>query len=491
MRSIFRKQLIIYFAIIIMSLSILGVALWGLFRNYFIEQKLAILDEQCYEFAGIYEEYNRRIAEYTYIGPLEHLEISELGRQLQQAAASMADTLNKYLDASIFIIDTDSNIIVASPDISELRGETFFNPAFNGIYGGERVSTQGKLGGLLRSNSLTVAYPMFLNGEFNAAVFANAPISDIEKSLSDVAGITLMCLGATAVMAFIFIYIFSRQITSPIKRISAAAGVIAGGDFEKRLTVKSRDEVGLLAQSFNNMAESLNNQETQRRQFIANISHDLRSPLTSMRGFLQAMIDGTIPEGSREKYIGIVLEETIRLSKLANDILDINKIQTLDIEISPTDFDINELIRKTAEMFEGDVREKEIQFSLEFAAENTTVHADYEKIRRVLCNLLDNAVKFTPNGGAVTIETQEAENGRLAVSVSDSGRGISAKEQKRVFERFYKADTSRGEDTHGSGLGLAIVREFIRAHGESITLASEAGLGARFTFTLKLSEHNA
>ncbi|MCL2699906.1 MAG: HAMP domain-containing histidine kinase [Defluviitaleaceae bacterium] len=262
--------------------------------------------------------------------------------------------------------------------------------------------------------------------------------------------------------------------------MNEAAKVIAGGDFEKRIEVKTRDEVGQLGESFNNMAESLAQQERLRRDFIANVSHDLRTPLTSMRGFLKAMLDGTAPPEKTRHYLGIVLAETERLSEMANDILALNRLQSEEPVLTRSEFDVNELITGTVSVFETRIAEREI--TLETKLENTEkTNADYEKIQRVVYNLLDNAVKFTPPGGKINIETRAAEK-KIFVKIKDTGCGINPEQQKRVFDRFYKTDEARSES--GSGLGLSIARAFIKAHGEDITLVSTEGEGSEFEFSL-------
>jgi signal transduction histidine kinase len=198
-------------------------------------------------------------------------------------------------------------------------------------------------------------------------------------------------------------------------------------------------------------------------------------------------LDGAAPEENRDRYLRIALDETERLSKLANDILDVSRIQNMGIDMDVKPFDINELIRKTLITFESRVTAKEINMRLIFAEKRTVVAADQGKISRVIYNLVDNAIKFVEQGGEITVETTVSGD-KARVSVRDDGKGVGAEDQKRVFERFYKADASRGEDKKGSGLGLSIVREFIKAHGGSVTLSSEPGKGCRFSFTLPLEE---
>ncbi len=205
-----------------------------------------------------------------------------------------------------------------------------------------------------------------------------------------------------------------------------------------------------------------------------------------MRGFLQAISDGTVPPDRQPYYLDIVIDESERLIKLSNDMLDMHRIQEADLTADITDFEINALIRKIIMGFERRALDKKIMVACSFTHPEDFVRADQEMLTRVLYNLLDNALKFTPDGGQITVETT-VEGRTLNVSVGDNGRGMTEEEQKRAFDRFYKGDPSRGEDKMGSGLGLSIVKEFIRAHGEQIKVTSEPGKGSVFSFTLQLN----
>ncbi len=241
-----------------------------------------------------------------------------------------------------------------------------------------------------------------------------------------------------------------------------------------------------LCDSFNKMANNLANLEKRRREILSNISHDLRSPITSIRGFLQAILDGTIKEDNYKHYMKIIYDETARLQKLSDSVLDLNKLDDSINALNMTDFDINDVIEETLKLIKVKADAKNIELRHRFEWENVIVHADIDKIRRVVNNLVDNAVKFTESG-TVTVRVRVSEN-KVLVSVEDTGIGLSDEEQSRVFERLYKADASRGIDKTGSGLGLAIVKEFIRAHNQTIELESEKGKGSKFTFSLDLAE---
>jgi signal transduction histidine kinase len=247
--------------------------------------------------------------------------------------------------------------------------------------------------------------------------------------------------------------------------------------------------MGYLAASLSYMARTVANSEDDQKKFIANVSHDFRSPLTSIKGFLEAMLDGTIPPEMHEHYLGVVLNETERLTKLTNSLLALNNLNTKGMLLHMTDWNINDVIRKVAVSFEQVCRRKEIRVKLILSGDILIVHADVDKIQQVLYNLVDNAIKFSGNGSEIEIETTE-KGGKVFVSVKDNGIGIPKEDQNQIWERFYKSDLSRGKDKKGTGLGLSIVREIIRAHGENISLVSTEGVGSKFTFTLKRSELN-
>ncbi len=478
--TIFKKQLIVYLTALSVSFLLLGLILSQVMSGYFTTQKENVLIGQGEKIAQLYMQ--AATANGWYYGAIS---LNQINREIE--------ILKEYLDASLLITDFDLSVMYTTTDIDikiaeNLNLKTILSTEdIEKLKEGETITTTGKLGGVFAEQVLTVGYPIMIRDEAVGAIFMNSSIPELKKTIREAVSIILLCLLVSAIISFVLIYISSKSISKPLRQMNAAAKIIANGNFEKRIDLKSVDEIGQLAESFNNMAESLHKQEEQRREFIANISHDLRSPLTSMKGFLQAISDGTVPPEKQDYYINIVLDETDRLSKLANDLLDLNKLEALKIDLNITNFDINALIRATMPNFEKRVKDKAIETELRLAQETTHIKADYDKIQRVLYNLIDNAVKFTHSGGKIGIETSII-NGMVKIAVSDNGDGISPEEQKRIFERFYKVDSSRGKDKRGSGLGLSIVKEFIKAHGQSIDLDSKLGEGACFSFSLPLSE---
>ena len=260
--------------------------------------------------------------------------------------------------------------------------------------------------------------------------------------------------------------------------ITEGANEFEAGNLEYHIELNSRDEMGYLAATLNYMSSELDKMEEYQRNFIANVSHDFRSPLTSIKGYLEAIIDGTIPPEMYEKYLTRVISETDRLTKLTQGMLTLNSLDSKGY-LSRTNFDINRVIKDTAASFEGTCATKNIVFELTFSDTIQMVYGDLGKIQQVLYNLIDNAIKFSHADSVIYIQAN-AKNEKVFISVKDTGEGIPKESIKKIWERFYKSDQSRGKDKKGTGLGLAIVKEIIQAHGENIDVISTEGVGSPF-----------
>jgi len=322
-----------------------------------------------------------------------------------------------------------------------------------------------------------------------AAVYLHTPVPEIQKLQSSVFRLFMISGGVAIFLAIILVYIFSLRFTRPLKQINNAAKIIAGGEFRNRLVVSSQDEIGQLADSFNQMVSDLQKLEEMRRGFIANVSHELRTPMTSIRGFVEGILDGTIPPDRQKDYLLIVKDETNRLNRLVNDLLDLAKMESGEIKLNIKPFDINEIIRICVIKLETLITSKNLEIEANFESDNLLVSADRDSIERVIINLLHNAVKFSNENGKIILETAKNKE-KVLLSIKDSGIGIDGDEQKRVWDRFYKSDKSRGKDITGTGLGLAIVKNIINEHKQEIWVESEIGSGTKFTFTLDYFKSN-
>lgn len=282
-------------------------------------------------------------------------------------------------------------------------------------------------------------------------------------------------------LAFFGIYLANAR---PLHKLLNGAKKFSITRKNSPICVRSHDEYGELAQTLNVIAEELNSFDDYQRKFISNVSHDFRSPLTSIRGYVQAMTDGVIPPENQEKYLNIILFETNRLTKLTTDLLNVNNFGKNNFLLDISDFDIHAAIANTIDILEGSARNKNITFETELACDGPLlVVGDPDKIHQVLHNLLDNAIKFSHNDSQIFIRTR-TRGERVFVSIKDTGIGIPKESLGRIWDRFYKTDLSRGRDKLGTGLGLSISKEIINAHRQTINVVSTVGVGSEFVFTL-------
>ncbi len=255
------------------------------------------------------------------------------------------------------------------------------------------------------------------------------------------------------------------------------------GDYSQKINHTYNDELGYLSNTLDYMAEELDTLEDEERIFVSNVSHDFRSPLTSIKGYVEAIMDGTIPVEIQDQYLQIILDETNRLSKLTESLLELNQFGKNAPKLNITSFDINEVILATTRAFGVSLKSKNLSIKTKLEPGALFVEADFDKIQQVIYNLVDNAIKFSHEGSSIDFETY-VKHGKVFVSIKDHGIGISSENQKKIWDRFYKIDSSRGKNKMGSGLGLSIVKAIINAHSENINVVSTLGAGTEFIFTL-------
>ena len=347
---------------------------------------------------------------------------------------------------------------------------------------GNRLYTIGTFYDIFQEEVLSVSAPITGDMVTCGYVFLHLPMSVVTREENRFLNVVYLTALILFGLSFIILLFFTVFVYLPLRKVTYGAKRYAEGDFEYNIPVTSQDEIGYLQGTLNYMSDEIAKGEERQRKFIANVSHDFRSPLTTIKGYLEAILDGTIPQELYPKYLNIVISETQRLNKLTEGMLTLNALGP-DGYLTKSNFDINHTIRDTAAAFEGACVEKGITFDLTFSDTIQMVYADFGKIQQVLYNLIDNAIKFSREGGVIYITVSERGD-KVYVSVKDTGIGIPAKSQQRIWERFYKTDLSRGKDKRGVGLGLAIVREIIQAHGENIDLISTEGVGSEFIFSL-------
>lgn len=409
-------------------------------------------------------------------------------QQNQVSSKELQTTLNEledYLAVKIWYCDAEGNILFLShPEKYEIPPENLYelDPSLSL---NDPFSFIGNFHDTFSEEMLTYGGP--IEGEnlpISGFIVLHAPFSQISDVMKNMFLNFLVPICILIILSMLLLLYLARKILVPLNQLSHVAREYASGNFEITTGITSRDEIGELASNLEYMASELNKLDEYRKSFIANISHDFRSPLTSIKGYIEAMLDGTIPKDNQERYLKIVLSETQRLTKLTTSMLELNKSDSYGLTLNFINFDILEVINATIDIFEGTCAKRYIVIRKNCQTTETTVYADKTKIQQVIYNLVDNAIKFSPHGATITISVIDA-NEKIFVSVKDTGSGIERKNQLKIWDRFYKIDTSRGKDKQGSGLGLSIIREIIRAHDENITLTSTPGVGSEFTFSLK------
>lgn len=405
-----------------------------------------------------------------------------------ETVKTQLDFLSVYLNSNIQIINPSGRLVLDTSrpiNVEEaIMIENFDPTATAGSY-----YMVDNFFGFYETDVLSVVAPITSDYMVKGYVVIHCPLNEIRESSNNILNISYITLIILFLLSLIILIFFTDMVYIPLRKITHATEQYAGGNMHYDFQVESDDEMGYLAACLNYMADQIANSEDDQKKFIANVSHDFRSPLTSIRGYLEAMLDGTIPPEMHEKYIQIVLNETERLTKLTNSLLLLNNLNTRGMLLDKTDFNINQVIRDTAVSFEGTCLKKTMAIELVLTEEELYVHADLEKIQQVLYNLIDNAIKFSHHNSVIRIETSLKKN-KLFVSVKDSGIGIPKEDQKLIWDRFYKSDLSRGKDKKGTGLGLSIVKEIINAHNENINVISTEGVGTEFIFSLQLAKSN-
>lgn len=396
------------------------------------------------------------------------------------------DALAVYMNSTIWIINPSGRMVLDSSAPLDLEKEkvieNFDSTATAGSY-----YTEGNFFGYFENDVLSVFAPITYNYRVQGYVIIHMSMAAIDAETNSFLNISYIMLLILFVLSLIILIFFTEIVYVPLQKIISATEQYASGNMHYEFTVESADEMGYLAASLNYMANEIARAEDNQKKFVANVSHDFRSPLTSIRGYLEAMLDGTVPPELFEKYLNIVLNETDRLKKLTDSLLTLNNLNTKGVYLEKSVFDLNTTIRNTAATFEVVCKNKSIAIELVLTGDTMPVEADMGKIQQVLYNLLDNAIKFSPQDSIIKIETTEKKN-KVFVSVKDRGIGIPKEDLKLIWDRFYKSDLSRGKDKKGTGLGLSITKEIIMAHGEHINVISTVGVGTEFIFSLPVAE---
>ena len=481
-KSSFSKYLTAFVIIIFLSFTTLSGIITSMIRSFVnddLEEKLELT-------ADIVADM------------IENEKITSVEMYIDEISKFVMPIVNVDTHYDVLITNKDGKIILSTKGIGENgdkipltdlkdglgKVELGVFEAHNHGDGEDRYIHRGTILGLLEEQSLVYAKPIITGGVVRGYVIT---LSSTAKE-DNLVGITRRAVITSSIWvmlaAVIAAYFITERIIHPLRTMTGAAKKFAKGDFSVRVSVSGEDEVAELGRAFNNMAESLDNLEKMRNSFLANVSHDLRTPMTTIAGFIDGINSGAIPPEKHEYYLGVISAEVHRLSRLVSQLLDVSRLESGERKFNFEDFDIAEMARIILISFEKKIDDKHLDVEFEADNDEMCANADKDAIYQVLYNLCHNAIKFSREGGKFRISLKVAENGKIKVSVYDEGQSLTAEDKKMVFERFYKTDKSRGLDKNGVGLGLYICKTIIDAHGETIGVESDEG-SCEFHFTVK------
>lgn len=477
--KLFTKYFTMFVLIFSILLTILGSSLFILLNNYTIKDRTRLLKESVASIS------------HTIESTMIMQDMNEHYSVEKEMLCSTLATVSQSIDADVFVCNVEGKIIMCGERAGKFSvyGEDYDCPKHDKIMMSNNIISilyeQGEIvdkANVFGTQCFIVGKAVYSDGELIAMVFA---ISSVGFPTLTLEFIRIFVISAffCLLFAFIAIYYLTKKMVTPLERMSNAAKQFAVGDFSYRVKTSGNDELADLGKAFNDMANALDALESSRRSFVSNVSHELKTPMTSIAGFIDGILDGTIPKDKQEYYLGIVSTEVRRLSRLVVSMLNMSKIESGDLEMKPVKYDISEQIIHILLTFEQKIENKHIDIRGLDAFSQTQISADPDMIYQAIYNLFDNAVKFTNEGGY--IEVQLIDNGSfIEVNIINSGEGIQKEELSKIFERFYKVDKSRSLDAKGAGLGLYIVKLMIEMHGGKVYATSDNQNMAKFTFTL-------
>ncbi len=486
--NIFITYFILFASIFLVTFGVLGATLIFMVNAYSLEAKTKLLQENTQSLADSIAAtliVNNMNADYSY----EKMEICKtLG------------VVSSCIDSDVFVCDTEGKIILCKeqPDNSPYYAASMVcnkhnkfsmnDKVIQRVYeNGSTISTDTVGGEKCYVVGCAIVAPSYTAGYDGTGNIIGSVFAVAESGTSDLVAsvirmfvfVAFVCLS----VGFLLIWLLTKRMVTPLQQMSTAAKRFAVGDFSYRVNIAGNDELSDLGIAFNDMADALDKLESSRRSFVANVSHELKTPMTSIAGFIDGILDGTIPKEKHEYYLKIVSEEVRRLSRLVIAMLNMSKMESGDFEMKPKVYDISDQLVRILLNFEQNIDKKHIQILGLDNLKKRRVYADPDMIYQVIYNLLDNAVKFTNEHGYIGITVTEQAD-QVQVRIKNSGEGIKSEELPRLFERFYKVDKSRSLDASGAGLGLYIVKMMVEMNGGRIWAQSESKKDAEFIFTL-------
>ena len=462
--------------IIVISFAAMGGMQMLFSTQYWVDEKKTLLEENTLAVAQMTAQYAVQDEE----NPSQY---NILGNRLSPYLSIMADAI----DATVLVADNQGQVILCSDPL--LAGNPSLSAAVLSKMDGSRFFEVGLLGGFYSTRQYTSGEPIVLESQQVRLgyVFISTSAAGLSEYLMNNLQVFFLSALGVLTLTFIALYVMTYRMVRPLRQMAAATRSFGQGDFSYRIPVHGKDEVAELAASLNNMAVSLSSVEGMRRSFVANVSHELKTPMTTIAGFIDGILDGTIPEGKREHYLKIVSDEVKRLSRLVKSMLDLSRIDNGELRLKPVRYDLTEQACTVLLSFEKRIEEKQIRVEGLEDCPRIDVSADYDLLGQVIYNLVDNAVKFIDAGGTLTLHIQRRD-GRVYCAIRNTGGGIPAQEMPHIFERFYKSDRSRSLDKNGMGLGLYIVKTIVNLHHGEIVVRSAEGGYTEFEFWLPDSE---
>ena len=397
-------------------------------------------------------------------------------------------TISKSIDADIFVVNNKGQCMYYSDHQGNIvkDSKSFPSPILAKTLMGNFFE-QGDLNGFYDENYYTAGVPVITNvyGEYKTTAFCyvSTKTTFVNELVNSFMKIFFTAVAITFIIAIMFAFFMSYSMVKPLRLMSKAAKQFAIGDFSIRVPTRRQDEIGQLAKAFNEMADSLSASESMRRSFISNVSHELKTPMTTIAGFIDGMLDGTIPNSEHKQYMRIVSNEVKRLSRLVTSMLSLSRIDNGELKINKQNFDMFSMLLTILATFEHKIVEKKFNIQGLEDFRSITVYADPDLIYQVIYNLIENAVKFTNEGGYIRFMNVSTKND-ISISIENSGPGIPPEDIKYIFDRFYKTDKSRSIDKKGMGLGLFISKTIMNMHEGTIFVESVPDSFTRFTFVL-------
>ena len=474
--GLYWRQMAVTVGMVALTLVLMGVSFFSLSYNYARGQRT---DELLVRAQAVSKLSVRYLETGRYLS-MEELQEDEQFRQLAATAAVISEM-------DILVCDTDGHVLLSTDET--MAGQSINIP--QSVM--EKVLSDGTWSGRSRLDQIYqnkqfiggVAVVNPTSGKTLGAVFTVSTSASIDDLWRAFAGLLLMTAFVVLMISFMASSITTMRQIKPIREMAQATRQYAEGDFDIRMNDYGReDEIGELAASFNNMAESLQQTERQRREFIANISHELKTPMTTIAGYTDGILDGTIPPENEKQYLQIIANESRRLSRLVRRMLDVSQLQAMDPLRGGNHFDICESMRRVLISMEKKINDRHLDVDADIPDEPILVLGDNDMITQVIYNLLENAAKFAREGSTLYLGVAMMD-GKARVTVRNIGDTIPAEELPLLFERFHKSDKSRSEDKDGYGLGLYIVKTILQQHKEEINVTSENGV-TTFTFSRRV-----